>query len=243
MNTLITICCRQGSKGLPGKTTKLLHGKPLWRWTEEKALEWGEGRADICISTDSFEVMQGVSDGVSPFERPEKLCQDDTPKLKVIRDAVLWMENEMGKKYDCVIDLDICNPMRTVDDIKQAYRLWKKKEADSVVSVVLARRNPYYNQVEITKGLLDCTDGRIDICCIPTDKSPVIARQDAPTVYDMNNSIFVYTREWLVREKPDYPISARYTLPYEMPDHTFCDIDTDLDFKIVEFLMREYWYT
>ena len=43
MKTLITICARAGSKGLPGKAMLEFNGKPLSEWTIEQAIEWGMG--------------------------------------------------------------------------------------------------------------------------------------------------------------------------------------------------------
>ena len=53
MNILITICARAGSKGIPGKNTKLLNGIPLIEYTIKTAIAFAQKfGATIAISTD-----------------------------------------------------------------------------------------------------------------------------------------------------------------------------------------------
>ena len=58
MRTLVTICARGGSKGIPGKNIKLLAGKPLIEYTFEAASQFKIKYADvdIALSTDSKEI-------------------------------------------------------------------------------------------------------------------------------------------------------------------------------------------
>jgi CMP-N-acetylneuraminic acid synthetase len=55
MKTLITICARGGSKGIPGKNIKPIAGKPLIAYSIDCARRVAEvlGDADILLSTDS----------------------------------------------------------------------------------------------------------------------------------------------------------------------------------------------
>ena len=55
MKIIITVCARGGSKGVPNKSIRLLHGKPLISYTIEVAKKWGKGDRLIC-STDSKEI-------------------------------------------------------------------------------------------------------------------------------------------------------------------------------------------
>jgi CMP-N,N'-diacetyllegionaminic acid synthase len=77
MNPLIIIPARGGSKGIPGKNSKLLAGKPLIQYTIEAAL--GVFNADqICVSTDSLEI-KNVAESLGlkvPFLRPAELATD-----------------------------------------------------------------------------------------------------------------------------------------------------------------------
>jgi len=220
MNLLITICARGGSKGLPGKATKLFNGKPLCQWTMEQAFDFGSGK--VVVSSDDPVVLSIARDmGLDYFTRASSLCQDDTPKLDVLRDVL----NKFGAdKYDCVMDLDITNPCRTLEDMNKCMEIFKEKRPKTLFSVTKARKNPYFNQVSDYIG----DSGNF-----------VSRRQDAPEVYDMNASIYIYDPEWLMNPDNLSPITDDTDI-YVMPDWTFCDIDNEIDFTVAEFVFKKY---
>jgi len=220
MNLLITICARGGSKGLPGKATKLFNGKPLCQWTMEQAFDFGSGK--VVVSSDDPVVLSIARDmGLDYFTRASSLCQDDTPKLDVLRDVL----NKFGAdKYDCVMDLDITNPCRTLEDMNKCMEIFKERRPKTLFSVTKARKNPYFNQVSDYIG----DSGNF-----------VSRRQDAPEVYDMNASIYIYDPEWLMNPDNLSPITDDTDI-YVMPDWTFCDIDNEIDFTVAEFVFKKY---
>ena len=63
----------------------------------------------------------------------------------------------------------------------------------------------------------------------------VIRRQDAPDVYDMNASIYIWNRSRLLSDKP---LIDENTSCYVMPEERSVDIDTESDFSYVEYLMK-----
>ena len=227
-NILVTICARGNSKGLPGKHLKEINGKPLIAWTIEQAVTWGKGF--IVLSSDDKNILNvglGYDAPMQLQRRSKKLAQDNTPKLDVLRSALKSAERSEKKQFDIIIDLDATNPMRTVEDIEGCYRLFLRKKPNTVVSVVKSRKSPYFNMVEVR-------DGQVGMC--KQASAGAYRRQDVPYTYDLNASIYVYKREWLLDKGNKSPITKNTELCV-MPDHTFCDIDTELDFKIVEKLM------
>ena len=138
MNPLITILARGGSKRLPDKNIKPIHGKPLVRWTIDQALEWG--KAPIIVSSDSARIRSLCPPGIYSVLRPKELAEDSTPKLDAIRHAHRHMEMLHGVQYDPIIDLDVTNPIRTVQDIDNCVKLLD--DSGCVVSMVSARRIP-----------------------------------------------------------------------------------------------------
>src|SRR3990167_5560427 len=83
MKILGIIPARAGSKGLPGKNTLLCAGKPLIRWTVEEALK-SKMINHVVLSTESSEISELCQD-IDWVKRPEKLAQDETPMLDVIK--------------------------------------------------------------------------------------------------------------------------------------------------------------
>ena len=104
------------------------------------------------------------------------------------------------------------------------------KEGRGVTNVITgapAHRSPYFNLVE------RAADGSVHPSK-PLDR-PIERRQDAPACFDMNASIYVWRRDPLVESAAVfYPD----TLLYEMPVERSFDIDSELDFELVEFLMK-----
>lgn len=231
MKPLITICARGGSKGLPGKNIKEMNGKPLICWTIEQALEWGKG--DIIVSSDDkyiLDIARRVY-GVGVIERPPQLSLDDTPKLDVLRHAVgERLLNYFNIRYcSQVIDLDVTNPLRTVSDIDKCYRIFQEKRPKTLVSVTKARKNPYFNQINVKNGKYGVFDDKY------TD------RQSTPKAYDLNSSIYIYDIPWLMGEsmETNHPVTDN-TIYAVMKDWQAFDIDNEVDFFIVEQLMRRY---
>ena len=69
------ICCRGGSKGVPGKNIRLLNGKPLIAYTIETA-RLCTMLDDVIVSTDSEEIADiAIEYGAKvPFMRPASLA-------------------------------------------------------------------------------------------------------------------------------------------------------------------------
>jgi len=234
METLITICARGGSQGVKKKNIRPLLGKPLVAHTIQCALEWGKA-SRVIVSTDSEEIARVAQEygAEVPFLRPADLAHGDVPKLAVIRHALRTLEQDTQPQFDVVVDLDATAPLRHVSDIESAFRLFQERRALTLLSVVNARKNPYYNVVEAG------AEGFVHLSKEP-DRS-ITSRQLAPVVYDMNASIHIYRREYVLEESNKHVISTR-AVPYVMDDLCAVDIDHEIDFLFVEFLLKNRIY-
>lgn len=188
------------------------------------------------MSTDSERIAEvaRAHGAETPFLRPAELGRGEVPKMAVVRHALHEVERTSEERYDIVIDLDVSAPLRHVNDIERAYQVMTERSPRTVFSVVNARKNPYYNVVE------EGSDGFVHLS--KDLGTPVTCRQDAPVVYDMNASIHIYSRDYLLEEENWHVCSDR-SLPYVMDDLTAVDIDTEDDLRYVEFLLREKVYT
>ena len=104
--------------------------------------------------------------------------------------------------------------------------LFLKKKASIVISASESKKNPYFNQVFQLKN-------RVKL--VRQKKKKIQRRQDTPRVYDLNASIYVYKRYTLLKSNSIY---TNKSYLYVMPYRRSVDIDDKLDFKIVEYLMR-----
>ena len=201
---LCTICARGGSKGIPGKNVREVGGKPLIAHTIEHALEW-ERADDVVVSTDDSEIAEiAQSHGASvPFVRPERLATDTAAKLPVIQHAHERMAESTGTEYDYVVDLDATAPLRTVADIERTFEAVHETDAQNAYSVAEAEKNPYFNMVELDE------DGYAHLSKRPDEE--IDRRQDAPPVYKINASIYVYDVEFLLD-----PLSQTARVPRQL---------------------------
>lgn len=231
MKILCTICARAGSKGVKNKNIRLLLGKPLIAYTIEQALRWGRARR-VVVSTDSPKIAEvaGRFGAEVPFMRPAMLATDSAAKLPAIRHAATECEKIFRERYDAVVDLDATSPLRRAEDLNNCLNIFRKKKPKVLFSVVKARRNPYFNMVEIG------SNGFAGLCKKPA--KDIASRQAAPAVYDMNASIYFYSRDFLFKGRSLLPFSDR-TAVYVMDEISAFDIDSETDFRFIEFLMKE----
>ena len=66
--------------------------------------------------------------------------------------------------------------------------------------------------------------------------APIIRRQDSPKCFDMNASIYVWQRKAFFENES---IFLSDTTLYEMPEELSIDIDTELDFEFVAYIMSQ----
>ncbi len=228
---LLTIAARGGSKGVKNKNIRILCGAPLIVHTIIQAKKWGKAAKTVC-STDSNEIASIARQyGADvPFMRPAELATDESGKLEVLRHALKAVEEKDGTLYSIVVDLDVTAPVRKISDIEGAVQLFLKKRPNTVFSVVPCRKNPYFNMVEMDSKGFAVLSKKLDFS--------VTRRQDAPRVFDMNASIYVYDRSYLIDESHSSPISDR-SLAFVMDELSAFDIDSELDFQFIEFLVSK----
>lgn len=226
---ICSVNVRAGSKGVPGKNLLPLGGIPLFGHSVLQAVASGLFK-EVVVSSDSDEILRLAPNfgATGVVVRPPELATDTAGKVPAIAHSVLETERRIGKQFDVCVDLDATSPLRFVDDIRVAVAMLESSQAESLITGSEARRNPYFNLVE------EQPDGTVAVSKKPT--KDVLRRQDAPRSFDMNGSIYVWRRDSLLREPVVFYPS---TLLYEMPPERSVDVDSELDFRIVTWLMQE----
>lgn len=231
-NVLCVIAARGGSKGLPGKNLRPLLGKPLIAWSIRQALDTSE-ISRVVVSTDDTKIADAAraAGALVPFSRPAELATSEAGKFAVWQHALQASEQKLGETFDVLIDLDCTGPVRSSADISAAFRQFtvsRSKGVDAVMSVVPARRNPYFNLLEADSG-----------GALRPAKTPgrdVLRRQDAPQCFDAVASIYVLDAEYVRRADG---LFAGMVEGFVMQPEQAFDIDDELDFKIVEMILRD----
>ncbi len=218
---LAVIPARQGSKGLPGKNTRMLAGKPLLGWTITAAQNSQFIDRLVLSSNDSLamEFARSVNCEV-PFIRTEELSSDTVAGVDVAIDAV-----NRCPGFDYVVLLQPTSPLRTTEDIDNALRFVIENSAASGISIVQSRSNPhwmYYRNSE--QQLIQVLEGQ-----------NITRRQELPLVYEPNGAIYIADINYLLDERS---LITTCTIGYEMPSDRSIDIDNIDDFNAAESYLQ-----
>jgi N-acylneuraminate cytidylyltransferase/CMP-N,N'-diacetyllegionaminic acid synthase len=229
MKRIATVCVRGGSKGVKGKNAILLDEKPLLAHSLLQIFE--SGLFDyVAVSSDDLGLLDIASDyGCKDIiKRPAHLATDDAPKLPVVRHCVEEVEKRYGVSMDVCVDFDATSPLRNIEDIKSVLYLCEEDNVSNVITGMQSRRSPYFNMVELDENKTPYLSKEPD--------QKVSRRQDSPKCYDMNASIYAWKRGSLFSDKNLFQEKTKF---FEMPEERSIDIDTELDFKFVSFLIAQ----
>jgi N,N'-diacetyl-8-epilegionaminate cytidylyltransferase len=229
MRYIVLICARGGSKGLPGKNIKLLGGIPLIGWSINIAKKL-DNVSRIIVSTDSNKIAETAKKfgAEVPFIRPKSLAKDTSPEWLVWRHAINFIEEIDNDEVDALIVLPATAPLRSVEDINACIKKFENSKADSVITICEANRSPFFNMV--VKNENDYAS-----LVIPS-KNKINRRQDAPKVYDMTTVAYVVNVEFIKKHDGIFEGKVKsITIPQERS----MDIDTLLDFKVVESFLNQ----
>lgn len=226
MKSLVVIPARGGSKGIPHKNIKLLNGKPLICYSIDVARQFTTDD-NICVTTDDDEIIKVVEEyGLKvPFKRPDYLATDTCGSNEVIQHAYRFFA-EKGIQYDAILLLQPTSPFRKVEFLKEAVALYDDS-IDMVTSVKLSSCNPYYDGFEEdADGLLKISKG----------DGTIERRQDAPSVWQQNGSIYVINPKSLMEKGMAHFTKIR---KYAMSELYSVDIDNSFDWKVAELVINE----
>ena len=224
---LCTICARKGSRGLRNKNVKKLNSIPLISHTILQAKR-SKLFDKIVVSSDSRKIFEISKNKVDFFvNRSKNLSGDKVSKLNVIKNTLIDSEKKFNSKFDIIVDLDVTSPLRRISDIRKALKKFLNSNSTNLISVTKARKNPYFNQIIFKKNKP----------ALPCDlKKNITNRQSAPKVYDLNASIYIWKRKALLTLKK---LIGHKTSTFEMPNSRSIDIDSILEFKIVEHILKK----
>lgn len=229
MKILAIIPARGGSKGIPGKNTKLLNGKPLMSYTSEIALQ-SRYLTEVIVSTEDKQIVEVAERlGIKvPFVRPMALAEDHTPTLDVIIHALQWFEKQTIF-FDAVCLLQVTSPFRTVDFLDKAIVKFIESGCDSLVSVqkVPHEYNPHWTFEVNAEGNLKIATGETEI---------ISRRQELPPAYHRDGSIYITKTEVLLNGHSLYGKSTAFI---ESEPDFYVNIDTMKDWEKAEEMIQK----
>lgn len=220
---LAIIPARGGSKGLPGKNIRPLHGQPLIGWTIRACIESG-CVDDIIVSTDDEQIMKVATDfNVTVLPRSPHLSGDSS----LVMDAVKDVLSRLDSSPEIVILLQPTSPLRSAMDIRDCIaQLRADAQLDSIASYVEAALNPWQ-----AWKISDQTPTPF-----LTDANPWLPRQELPLAFQLNGAVYAFRAKSLPSTGASFVFGR--TRAFIMPVERSLDIDTEIDFMMAEHLMK-----
>lgn len=213
MKIVAVIPARAGSKGIPNKNIRLVHGQPLVSYAIKNA-KASKYITDIVVSTDSAAIQIIASQlQVKCKQRSPELCKDDVTLDSVIFDAI--------KDVDCdyVVTMQPTSPTLSVKTLDEAIKHAIDNNFDTVISVV---NNPHLSW-------------RIDKGKAVPNYTKRLNRQYLPAHYEETGA-FVISKRSVVTE--DTRIGKAIGV-YPVSDDESIDVDNFYDLKLVDFIMSK----
>lgn len=226
-SVIAIIPARSGSKGLKDKNIKELNGKPLIGYSIEAALMSGLFDT-VHVSTDSqhyadIAIAYGADE---PFLRDVENAGDTSSSWDVVRE-VLRKYHDIGREYDICVLLQPTSPLRTTEDICEAFDVFLKTKAKSLTSVV---------EVEHPIQWCFTLDETMSMKYFAGSPYKECRRQELEKHYRENGAIYIVgSRDICSREFDFYTSECAV---YMMEKERSIDIDTIYDFAVAEAFLK-----
>jgi CMP-N,N'-diacetyllegionaminic acid synthase len=226
---LALVPARKGSKGLPMKNVRMLHGKPLLQWpiTTARASRYVDR---VVISTDDaqFAELGRVAGADAPFLRPAEFATDTASSFAFIEHALDTLE-AAGDRYDYLVLLEPTSPLTEAADVDAALEALdtRREAADSIVGVSpLVSAHPAFAVRTDDLGMLRPFQHET-FAALPR-------RQDIEPLYSLDGSLYASKVDALRRERG---FCHQRTLPFVTPRFKSFEIDDLVDFICIEAIM------
>jgi N-acylneuraminate cytidylyltransferase/CMP-N,N'-diacetyllegionaminic acid synthase len=223
---LCLIPARGGSKGVPGKNSKPLLGRPLIAWTVAAAQE-SAFVDDIVVSTDDAAIAAAAAAAGArvPFQRPADLASDEARMTDVIEHALVTLAAG-SDSYGWLLLLQPTSPLRTAAHIDAAFARLGESRGRAIVSVCEAEHSPLWI------GRLPADGNMASFCDAAAARSN---RQQSGPYYRLNGSIYLAdVSYWRAQQGFLGPETFALVMPHDVS----VDIDEPLDFQLAECLLR-----
>ena len=227
------ICCRGGSKGIPGKNIKEFCGKPLLGWVLEHAKK-AQVFDEIILSTDSVNIASvGEKYRITvPGLRPKLLAMDTSDQFET-HEYVFDLLNINNETH--VVCILTNNPFIDSTLIKEGYNIALSKQFEVIALDTVPVGVDYldFRQMSENKNILKF------IYPNKMKKSSINRQSYKPIFTTINNM------RW---GKPSYMISydnykkeivENGVLPIPLPKTRNFDIDDQDDWRIAEAVYKE----
>jgi len=219
---LAIIPVRTGSKRLPQKNLRDFHGRPLFTYSIDCAIN-SDLFDEVHISTESEEVAAICAElGVEPaFLRPDDLASDDAT-LQQVCDYVIAEYEKRGVFFETFCILWATAPLRSAEDVRNGHALLAD-DIDAVVGVT---------SYDLPVFCAQLMDDHNNLQPLFPDMLRLPSREMREVVCD--NGTLCWVKTEVFKEQGTWlPSRLR---GYNMPRDRSCDIDTEDDWDHAHYL-------
>lgn len=226
---------RMGSKRVPGKNIRALHGHPLIAYTIAPAIESGVFDA-VVVSTDSAEIAKIAAHygAEVPFLRPAEFSGDTSPDIEWV-EFTLRALAERGRTYECFSLLRPTSPFRSPGTLRRAWDAFlADTRVDSLRAVEKCTQHPGKMWILRHNRLLPLLPFGPDTQPWHSSQYPSL-----PAVYVQNASLEIaWSRVALDR----HTIGGETIAPFLTTEAEGFDINNRLDWVVAEQLLASGEY-
>ena len=220
---IAVIPARGGSVSIPKKNIKTLLGRPLIDWVIRPALDSGVF-AEVYVSTDDDEIAESaLKCGAKVHRRAAHTATNTASTESAIQDFV-----DAHTDYDVCCLIQATSPLLTPDDFSKGLRLLIEQKADSLVTGV--RQHRFLWSVDNATKVATAKN-------YEPLKRP--RRQDWDGELIENGAFYLFTKSNWGQHK--CRLGGKSVL-YEMEEHTFTELDSLVDWKVVSHMAADYGY-
>ena len=228
------IPAREGSVRLPGKNTKPLNAVPLIAYAIRSALD-SNIFEEVIVSTDSPEIAEIAQDWGAkvPNLRPKEFASNESTDLEWITHAVENLVSIPRTLLGCLAIIRPTNPLRKASTIKRAMEAFKDNGwADSLraMDVTYAHPGKMWRVDERMRATTYLDQNNQEI---PTHNRPT---QSLERLWLQNASLEIIKSDSFFKTGS---ISGDKVMAFQMPDYEGFDLNTPLDWKLLEVLVND----
>ncbi len=237
---LAIILARAGSKGVPGKNTALIAGRPCIAWTIDHAKS-ASRVARVVVSSDDAEAQRIAREsGCEVVIRPAELANDTARIDDAARHAVIAAEAGRAAGGDppgAIVILYANVPVRPPSLIDNAVALLAETGADSVQSYQQVGKNhPWWTARVDEAGSVRPWEGQVL-------NHGVFRRQDLPPAFIPDGAVIAVTRQSLFLEVPGvapgpHAFFGSNRRGVVTPAGSVVDIDSPIDLLVADAMLR-----
>ena len=232
-DAIAIILARAGSKGLPGKNSAMLAGKPCVQWTIEAAMN-SECVSRVVVSSDDADVNECARElGCTIVDRPAELAHDTA----TIDDAARHAYKEIGSP-DCPVVILYANvPVRPDGLIDDAVKMLTETRCDSVQSyAAVGKYHPWWTVRVDESGAVSPWDGEVLY-------HGCFRRQDLPSAMVPDGGVIALTPDALMKrvgaDQGPHCFLGKDRRGIVTNEGDVIDIDSRVDQVVADLMLRE----